>query len=155
MRVVIDCNVLVSAARVDGVCRRVVDSVVRWHEIVLSSPIVLEHQLVSERPKHAPYRDALRAAIQEFERFVVFLEPVDVVLGHRRQVRLSRGADFRALTGENISGMSQSDLARALGTNPRQVQRYEATDYMGASLAILAEQLPGYKRGIDACQPSL
>ena len=38
-----------------------------------------------------------------------------------------------------ISGMSQSDLARALGTKPQQVQRYEATDYMGASLAKLIE----------------
>ena len=26
MRVVIDCNVVVSAARIDGVCRRVIDS---------------------------------------------------------------------------------------------------------------------------------
>ena len=38
-----------------------------------------------------------------------------------------------------ISGMSQSDLARTLGTKPQQVQRYEATDYMGASLAKLIE----------------
>ena len=38
-----------------------------------------------------------------------------------------------------ISGMSQSDLARALGTKPQQIQRYEATDYMGASLAKLIE----------------
>ena len=38
-----------------------------------------------------------------------------------------------------ISGMSQSDLARALGAKPQQVQRYEATDYMGASLAKLIE----------------
>ena len=29
MKVVIDCNVLVSAARVDGVCREVIDRVVR------------------------------------------------------------------------------------------------------------------------------
>ena len=38
-----------------------------------------------------------------------------------------------------ISGLSQNDLARALGTKPQQVQRYEATDYMGASLAKLIE----------------
>ena len=38
-----------------------------------------------------------------------------------------------------ISGMSQSNLARALGTRPQQVQRYEAADYMGASLAKLIE----------------
>ncbi len=38
-----------------------------------------------------------------------------------------------------ISGMSQNDLARALGTKPQQVQRDEATDYTGASLAKLIE----------------
>ena len=37
------------------------------------------------------------------------------------------------------SGMSQSDLARKLGLKPQQVQRYEATGYMGASLARLIE----------------
>jgi len=42
MRVVLDCNVAVSAARVDGACREVIDRVVRHHEIVLSAPILSE-----------------------------------------------------------------------------------------------------------------
>lgn len=37
------------------------------------------------------------------------------------------------------SGMSQTDLAEKLGMKPQQVQRYEATDYMGASLSRLVE----------------
>ncbi len=37
------------------------------------------------------------------------------------------------------SGMSQTDLAERLNMKPQQVQRYEATDYMGASLARLIE----------------
>jgi HTH-type transcriptional regulator/antitoxin HigA len=37
------------------------------------------------------------------------------------------------------SGMSQTDLAEKLGMKPQQVQRYEATDYMGASLGRLVE----------------
>ena len=37
------------------------------------------------------------------------------------------------------SGISQTDLAEKLGMKPQQVQRYEATDYMGASLARLIE----------------
>jgi len=37
------------------------------------------------------------------------------------------------------SGMSQTDLAEKLRMKPQQVQRYEATDYMGASLARLIE----------------
>jgi len=37
------------------------------------------------------------------------------------------------------SGMSQTGLAEKLGMKPQQVQRYEATDYMGASLSRLIE----------------
>lgn len=37
------------------------------------------------------------------------------------------------------AGMSQSDLAKSLGLKPQQVQRYEASEYMGASLARLIE----------------
>ncbi len=37
------------------------------------------------------------------------------------------------------SGMSQTDLAEKLAMKPQQVQRYEATDYMGASLSRLIE----------------
>ncbi|MGK9086644.1 helix-turn-helix domain-containing protein [Brucella intermedia] len=37
------------------------------------------------------------------------------------------------------SGMSQTDLAEKLGMKPQQVQRYEATNYIGASLGRLIE----------------
>ncbi|MCA8893179.1 MAG: helix-turn-helix domain-containing protein [Hyphomonas sp.] len=36
-------------------------------------------------------------------------------------------------------GMSQTELASALNMKPQQIQRYEATEYMGASLARLIE----------------
>ena len=83
MRVVIDCNVLVSAARIAGVWRQVIDNVVRWHDIVLSDPVLAEYEPVAERPKHARYRDALRDAIGEFERVAVFVEPAHVAFGLR------------------------------------------------------------------------
>lgn len=38
-----------------------------------------------------------------------------------------------------VSGRSQTDLGRELGVKPQQIQRYEATKYMGASLARLIE----------------
>ena len=81
MKVVIDCNVVVSAARIDGVCREVVDEAVRHHEIVLSDPIVEEYEAVAERPKHALYRDSLRANIRELERVAAVVEPADAVFG--------------------------------------------------------------------------
>lgn len=81
MKVVIDCNVLVSAARVDGMCRRVIDAVMRRHDVVLSDPVVAEYEAVAARPRHAAYRDALRAAIGEVGRIAVFVEPADVSFG--------------------------------------------------------------------------
>ena len=83
MRAIIDCNVLVSGALVDGNCRGVIDAVLQRRESVLSGPILAEYQLVCERPKHAPYRDVLWAVIQEFKRFAGFLKAVDVVFGLR------------------------------------------------------------------------
>ena len=62
MRVVLDCNVLVSAARIDGTCRAVIDASVRWHDIILA-----EYEAVARRPKQAPYRDTMRAVIREIE----------------------------------------------------------------------------------------
>ena len=81
MKVVIDCNVLVAAARIDGVCRRVIDVVVRRHEIVLTESIVAEYDTVAERPKHATYRDTLTAAIRHLEHVAIVVEPANVTFG--------------------------------------------------------------------------
>ena len=83
MKVVIDCNVLVSAARIDGVCRAVIDTAVRKHEIVLSNPVLAEYEAVAGRPKQALYRDALRAIIGEIKRLAVVVEPADIAFGLR------------------------------------------------------------------------
>ena len=83
MKVVIDCNVLVSAARVDGVCRAVIDTVVRQHEIVLSKRVLAEYEAVAARPKQAPYRDALRANSSEMKRLTMVVEPADIAFGLR------------------------------------------------------------------------
>ena len=83
MRVVLDCNVLVSAARVDGTCREVIDKVVRGHEIVLSRPILSEYEAVAERPSQAPYRDVLTTVIREINRLAATVEPANVLFGLR------------------------------------------------------------------------
>ena len=79
----IDCNVIVSAARIDGTCRTVVDRVVRSHDIVLSQPVLEEYEAVAVRPKQAAYRNALRAVIAEIERLALIVEPADIVFGLR------------------------------------------------------------------------
>ena len=83
MRVVLDCNVLVSAARIDGTCREVIDRVVRQHEIVLSEPILSEYEAVAARRGQAPHREAMKAVIGEIDRLAVRVEPADVVFGLR------------------------------------------------------------------------
>lgn len=83
MRVVIDCNVVVSAARSRGACGTVIVAAVRWHEIVLSDPIRDEYLLVAGRPKHAHYRESLLAIIEELEKVAIMVEPAEAVFGLR------------------------------------------------------------------------
>src|SRR5579871_3625689 len=67
MRVVIDCNVVVSAALTpSGTCRLVVAEATRNHEILLSEAIVAEYRDVARRPKFPPVvRERLHALIEE------------------------------------------------------------------------------------------
>ena len=83
MRVVIDCNVLVSAARSGGVCGKVIIEAMRNHGVVLSEPIVDEYGAIAGRLAHARYRDGLLAIIAELEQVAVFVEPADVAFGLR------------------------------------------------------------------------
>ena len=51
MKVVLDCNVLVSAGQTDVTYRKVIDRVVRSHQIILSTPILSEYIAVTGRPR--------------------------------------------------------------------------------------------------------
>lgn len=83
MRVVLDCNVVVSAARVRGTCREVIDRAVRAHEIVLSEPILSEYRAIAARPSQAPYRETMEFVIREIARLAIIVEPAKVVFGLR------------------------------------------------------------------------
>jgi HTH-type transcriptional regulator/antitoxin HigA len=83
--------------------------------------------------------DALRSQIAEIE-----AELAEYDLLKSGQVSFSKSYALdelpRVLVQARIAaGLSQTDLAEKLGMKPQQVQRYEATDYMGASLARLIE----------------
>ena len=79
----LDCNVLVSAARTGGVCGAAVIETLRGCEVVLSQPIVAEYKAVAERPAHARYRHILSAIVAALEYLAVFVEPTDVTFGLR------------------------------------------------------------------------
>jgi len=60
------------------------------------------------------------------------------------EINFAKSFSLDALPGVLIeariaAGMSQTDLAKAIGVQAQQIQRYEASDYMGASLARLIE----------------
>jgi len=83
--------------------------------------------------------DALKSQIVEIE-----AEIAEYDLLKSGQVAFSKSYALeelpRVLVQARIaSGMNQTDLAEKLGMKPQQVQRYEATDYMGASLGRLIE----------------
>jgi len=83
--------------------------------------------------------DALKSQIADIE-----VELAEYDLLKSGQVSFSKSYALeelpRVLVQARIaSGMSQTDLAVKLGMKPQQVQRYEATDYMGASLGRLIE----------------
>ncbi len=83
MKVVIDCNIVVSAALADGVCRKVIAKAVRYHEIILSDPIIDEYIAISHRPKHAHYRYHLLNIINQIKNAAIVIEPENVVFGLR------------------------------------------------------------------------
>lgn len=75
MRVVLDCNVVIAAARTAGVCRAVLLNVVRRHQLVLSAPIVSECRTVGARPKHKPYHRTMLAITDLLEQVASIVEP--------------------------------------------------------------------------------
>ena len=84
MRVVIDCNVLVSAARSSGgTCAKAIIEAVRAHEIVLSDPVVDEYEEIAERSAHASHRASILTIIEELGRVATVVEPADAVFGFR------------------------------------------------------------------------
>ena len=83
--------------------------------------------------------DALKSQIAEIEAELTHYD-----LLKTGQITFAKSFSLESLPSVLIqariaSGMSQSHLANALGLKPQQIQRYEASDYMGASLARLIE----------------
>ena len=83
--------------------------------------------------------DALKSQIEEIEAELAHYD-----LLKAGQITFAKSFALESLPSILIhariaSGMSQTDLAKALGLKPQQIQRYEASDYMGASLAKLIE----------------
>ena len=83
MRVVLDCNVLISAGLADGICRKVINEVLIYHEIILSAPILLEYTLVADRPRFSSCSNELKSLIWQIERIAVIVEPAKLAFDIR------------------------------------------------------------------------
>jgi putative PIN family toxin of toxin-antitoxin system len=81
VRVVLDCDVVVAAARTDGVCRAVLVDVVRHHQLVLSAPIIEEYRAVGSRPKHKRYHRTMLVITDLLEQVASIVEPAEGSFG--------------------------------------------------------------------------
>ena len=106
----------------------------------------LEQQLDTLRSAGAGQESSLDADIEVLESKIAEMQAdIEEYLKFRNgEVAVAKYASFadmpKALVQARIlAGMSQTELGKALGVKPQQIQRYETTRYMGASLARLIE----------------
>jgi uncharacterized protein len=129
MRVVIDCNVVVSAALTpSGTCRLVVAEATGNHEILLSEAILAEYRDVAGRPKFPPVvRERLHALIEEIAAYATIVTvPIvseipslpdkdDVIY-----VIVAISSDADVIVTGNLTHFTEPSYARALVVSPRE-----------------------------------
>ncbi|MGQ9369608.1 putative toxin-antitoxin system toxin component, PIN family [Azospirillum sp. ST 5-10] len=135
MRIVIDCNVLVSAALTDGVCRLAVAEAIGNHDILLSEDILDEYREVADRPKFPPAvqsrmhalieKVAAQASVVAFDRSVPAPDIADVDDAVYVIVAITSPAD--AIVTGNTAHFTAPSYGRALVVSPR-----EFLDMVGA-----------------------
>jgi len=77
MRVVIDCNALVSAALTDGTCRAAIILAAGNDDIVVSAPILAEYRAVLMRPKYRKCQAVALSVIDMLESIARRVEPLE------------------------------------------------------------------------------
>lgn len=75
MRVVLDCNVLISAGLNPGICQQVLLTVTRSHQCIVSAEILREYVSVVRRPRFSRAQAALIDLIQVVNLHAAFVTP--------------------------------------------------------------------------------
>ncbi|MBF0458662.1 MAG: putative toxin-antitoxin system toxin component, PIN family [Nitrospirae bacterium] len=76
MRVVIDCNVLISAGLKSDTCRRLLTEVISGHQLFVSQGIVDEYYEVASRVKFKPEEiNELKIVLSKILRVAIWVEP--------------------------------------------------------------------------------
>jgi putative PIN family toxin of toxin-antitoxin system len=129
MRVVIDCNVVVSAALTPGgTCRLALAEATRNQEILLSEAILAEYRDVAGRPKFPPIvRERLHALIEEIAaRAVLIPDPVILTLPSLPDkddliyVIVAISADAEIIVTGNLAHFPEPSYGRALVVSARE-----------------------------------
>lgn len=76
MRVVVDCNVLISAGLGSTACRKVIFSIADYHTFVLSTDILREYVEVSAREKFNRDQQTIRGLIRVISWNCIITEPL-------------------------------------------------------------------------------
>ena len=99
----------------------------------------LQEQEIDQKWLRNAEEKALKSQIEELEADMVHYELLkNGVITFAKSFSLENLPSI-LVQARIAAGMSQTDLAKALSLKPQQIQRYEASNYMGASLARLIE----------------
>jgi transcriptional regulator with XRE-family HTH domain len=85
------------------------------------------------------HRDALRSQFKDLEAEISAYEALQTGAPHVVEVESFDELPSALIRARIASGLSQKELAERLGLKEQQVQRYEATNYSGASFSRLSD----------------
>ena len=74
MKLIIDCNVIISAALTDGICRQVVFKALKKHKIIVTDCILSEYKAVAMRKKFLSVQYVLLEIIEIIEALAAKIE---------------------------------------------------------------------------------
>jgi putative PIN family toxin of toxin-antitoxin system len=78
MRIVVDCNVVISAGITkNGSCDQVIEHVIGFHDWIVTVAIVEEYREVARRPRLKAYGSVLKTVVDRIEAFGCMVEPTE------------------------------------------------------------------------------
>ncbi|MBF0424856.1 MAG: putative toxin-antitoxin system toxin component, PIN family [Magnetococcales bacterium] len=124
-RVIIDCNVVISAGLTRGVCYKVIERAVREGVVILSDEILNEYREVSKRKYFAERFDELSELIDIISNIAIFVQPehLEISLPDEDDLKyleagISGNADF-LVTG-NLKDFKNTEYGSVAVVSPRQ-----------------------------------
>ncbi len=99
MKIVIDCNIIVSAAITDGTCRKAILQALINHQIFISEEILLEIKQVIERPKFQKY-------------YTILLELTELISNCAELVKIDKIKNFGLIDADDEIYLKAATVAK-------------------------------------------